>query len=137
MDAPGFDSLILFVADLQASRAFYVDVLGLPVVYEDDITAVVGGPMGRVVLHATTVATTRGVLSPPGTAWAEPSCASLSRTPTSRSSRGGQKGSAGSLARPGRHVGRLRRPRRSGRPLHCTGQNEPPLGASCPLAGSG
>ncbi len=47
----GFESLILFVSDLEASRAFYVDGLGLPVMFEDDIIVVVGGPTGRVVLH--------------------------------------------------------------------------------------
>ena len=51
MSVPGFESLILFVSDLAASRAFYVDHLGLPVVFEDDTIVVVGGPTGRVVLH--------------------------------------------------------------------------------------
>jgi lactoylglutathione lyase len=51
MDTLGFESLILFVSDLEASRAFYVNALGLPVVFEDDIIVVVGGPTGRVVLH--------------------------------------------------------------------------------------
>jgi catechol 2,3-dioxygenase-like lactoylglutathione lyase family enzyme len=51
VDTPGFESLILFVSDLKASRAFYVDGLRLPVVFEDDIVVVVGGPTGRVVLH--------------------------------------------------------------------------------------
>jgi len=47
----GFESLILFVSDLEASRAFYVNGLGLPVVFEDDIIVLVGGPTGRIVLH--------------------------------------------------------------------------------------
>lgn len=51
MDTPGFESLILFVSDLEESRAFYVGGLGLPVVFEDGIVVVVGGPAGRVVLH--------------------------------------------------------------------------------------
>lgn len=51
MGTLGFESLILFVSDLEASRAFYVDGLGLPVMFEDDIIVVVGGPTGRVVLH--------------------------------------------------------------------------------------
>ena len=51
MDAPSFESLILFVSDLRESRAFYVGGLGLPVVFEDDVIVVVGGPAGRVVLH--------------------------------------------------------------------------------------
>ncbi len=51
MDTLGFESLILFVSDLEESRAFYVDGLGLPVVFEDGIVVVVGGPAGRVVLH--------------------------------------------------------------------------------------
>jgi catechol 2,3-dioxygenase-like lactoylglutathione lyase family enzyme len=47
----GLESLILFVSDLQTSKAFYVNGLGLPVVFEDDIIVVVGGASGRVVLH--------------------------------------------------------------------------------------
>ncbi len=51
VDTPGFESLILFVSDLGESRAFYAGGLGLPVVFEDDVIVVVGGPAGRVVLH--------------------------------------------------------------------------------------
>ena len=51
MNTLGFESLILFVSDLEASRAFYVNGLGLPVVFEDDIIVLVGGPTGRIVLH--------------------------------------------------------------------------------------
>lgn len=51
MDTPSFESLILFVSDLEESRAFYVGGLGLPVVFEDDVIVVVGGAAGRVVLH--------------------------------------------------------------------------------------
>jgi len=45
------ESLILFVSDLAAAKAFYVGALGLPVLFEDQIVAVVGGESGRVVLH--------------------------------------------------------------------------------------
>jgi lactoylglutathione lyase len=51
VDTLGLESLILFVSDLKASRAFYVDGLGLPVAFEDNVIVVVGGPAGRVVLH--------------------------------------------------------------------------------------
>ena len=51
MQIDGFESLILFVGDLSAARAFYVDGLRLPLLFEDEIIAVVGGPSGRVVLH--------------------------------------------------------------------------------------
>jgi catechol 2,3-dioxygenase-like lactoylglutathione lyase family enzyme len=47
----GFESLILFVGDLSEARAFYVDGLRLPLLFEDEIIIVVGGPSGRVVLH--------------------------------------------------------------------------------------
>jgi catechol 2,3-dioxygenase-like lactoylglutathione lyase family enzyme len=46
-----FESLILFVSNLTEARRFYVDALGLPVLFEDEIVVVVGGPSGRVVLH--------------------------------------------------------------------------------------
>ena len=45
------ESLILFVSDLAAAKAFYVGALGLPVLFEDQIIAVVGGESGRIVLH--------------------------------------------------------------------------------------
>ena len=51
VDTLGFESLILFVSDLGESRAFYAGGLELPVVFEDDVIVVVGGPAGRVVLH--------------------------------------------------------------------------------------
>ena len=51
MHIDGFESLILFVADLEMARSFYVDALGLRVLFEDDIVIVVGGATGRVVLH--------------------------------------------------------------------------------------
>ncbi len=51
MRSGGFESLILFVSNLSEARAFYVDALGLPVLFEDEIIVVVGGSAGRVVLH--------------------------------------------------------------------------------------
>ena len=51
MRTEGFDSLILYVSDLAEARAFYVDALGLPLLFEDEIIAVVGDRTGRVVLH--------------------------------------------------------------------------------------
>jgi catechol 2,3-dioxygenase-like lactoylglutathione lyase family enzyme len=42
------DSVLSNLAD---ARAFYVDVLGLPVLFEDAIVAVVGGTGGPIVLH--------------------------------------------------------------------------------------
>jgi catechol 2,3-dioxygenase-like lactoylglutathione lyase family enzyme len=49
----GLESLILFVSDLAEARAFYVDGLGLPVLFEDEIiiVVVVGSSPGRLVLH--------------------------------------------------------------------------------------
>jgi catechol 2,3-dioxygenase-like lactoylglutathione lyase family enzyme len=51
MQAEHFESLILFVADLSEARSFYVDALGLPVLFEDEIVVVAGEQSGRVVLH--------------------------------------------------------------------------------------
>jgi catechol 2,3-dioxygenase-like lactoylglutathione lyase family enzyme len=45
------ESVILFVSDLITARAFYVDGLGLPVRYEDEIVVVMGSPGAHVVLH--------------------------------------------------------------------------------------
>jgi catechol 2,3-dioxygenase-like lactoylglutathione lyase family enzyme len=44
MKVDDYDSLILFVGNLDEARAFYVDTLGLPVRFEDEIIVVVGGP---------------------------------------------------------------------------------------------
>jgi catechol 2,3-dioxygenase-like lactoylglutathione lyase family enzyme len=46
-----FESLILFVSELAAAKAFYVGALGMPVLFEDEIIVVAGGQAGRVVLH--------------------------------------------------------------------------------------
>lgn len=51
METAGFESLILFVSDLARARTFYVDALGLAVVFEDETIVVVGGQTGRMVLH--------------------------------------------------------------------------------------
>jgi catechol 2,3-dioxygenase-like lactoylglutathione lyase family enzyme len=51
MQVGHLESLILFVADLGEARSFYVDALGLPVLFEDDIAIVAGDRAGRVVLH--------------------------------------------------------------------------------------
>ena len=51
MQVGHLESLILFVADLGEARSFYVDALGLPVLFEDEIAVVVGDQAGRVVLH--------------------------------------------------------------------------------------
>lgn len=51
MRAGHLESLILYVSDLAEARAFYIGALGLPVLSEDEIVVVAGGPSGRVVLH--------------------------------------------------------------------------------------
>jgi catechol 2,3-dioxygenase-like lactoylglutathione lyase family enzyme len=51
MRVGNLDSVILFVSDLALARVFYVDQLGLPVLFEDEIIVVVGDSSGRVVLH--------------------------------------------------------------------------------------
>jgi catechol 2,3-dioxygenase-like lactoylglutathione lyase family enzyme len=45
------ESLILYVSDLAAAKAFYVGALGLPVLFEDEIIVAAGGQNGRIVLH--------------------------------------------------------------------------------------
>ena len=45
------ESLILFVSDVAAAKAFYVGALGMPVLFEDEVIVVAGGQSGRVVLH--------------------------------------------------------------------------------------
>jgi len=51
VNTEGLESVILFVSDLAEARAFYVDALGLSVLFEDEIIVVVGSSSGRVVLH--------------------------------------------------------------------------------------
>lgn len=45
------ESVLLFVADLNAAKRFYVDLLGLPILFEDGIVTVLKTGSGRVVLH--------------------------------------------------------------------------------------
>ena len=45
------ESILLFVSDLDAAKRFYVDLLGLPIIFEDGIVVVLKTGSGRVVLH--------------------------------------------------------------------------------------
>ena len=47
----GLEGLILYVQEPRSARAFYVDLLGLPVLFEDKVIVVLGGPSTRLVLH--------------------------------------------------------------------------------------
>jgi len=51
MKVDDYDSLILYVGSLTEAKDFYAHTLGLPVLFEDEIIVVVGGPSGRLVLH--------------------------------------------------------------------------------------
>lgn len=51
MKVDDYDSLILYVGNLSEAKHFYAGILGLPVLFEDEIIVVVGGPSGRLVLH--------------------------------------------------------------------------------------
>jgi catechol 2,3-dioxygenase-like lactoylglutathione lyase family enzyme len=46
-----FESVLLFVSDLASARSFYVDLLGLAVIFEDAIVLVLAAPPARLVLH--------------------------------------------------------------------------------------
>ena len=45
------ESVLLFVSDLAAAKTFYVDLLGLSIIFEDGIVVVLRTGTGRVVLH--------------------------------------------------------------------------------------
>jgi catechol 2,3-dioxygenase-like lactoylglutathione lyase family enzyme len=45
------ESILLFVSDLDAAKRFYVDLLRLPIIFEDSIVVVLKTGSGRVVLH--------------------------------------------------------------------------------------
>jgi catechol 2,3-dioxygenase-like lactoylglutathione lyase family enzyme len=45
------ESILLFVSDLEDAKRFYVDLLGLPIIFEDGIAVVLATGSGRVVLH--------------------------------------------------------------------------------------
>jgi catechol 2,3-dioxygenase-like lactoylglutathione lyase family enzyme len=45
------ESILLFVSDLDAAKRFYVDLLGLPIIFEDAIVVVLKTGSERVVLH--------------------------------------------------------------------------------------
>jgi lactoylglutathione lyase len=45
------ESILLFVSDLDAAKRFYVDLLGLPIIFEDGIVVVLRAGSGRVIVH--------------------------------------------------------------------------------------
>jgi catechol 2,3-dioxygenase-like lactoylglutathione lyase family enzyme len=45
------ESILLFVSDLDVAKRFYVDLLRLPIIFEDGIVVVLKTGSGRVVLH--------------------------------------------------------------------------------------
>ena len=51
MNVGELESVLLFVSDLNAAKSFYVDLLGLPIVFEIGIVVVLRAGTGRVVLH--------------------------------------------------------------------------------------
>jgi catechol 2,3-dioxygenase-like lactoylglutathione lyase family enzyme len=51
MRAGELESIILYVADLDAAKRFYGDLLGLPIIFQDNIVMVLGTGSGRIVLH--------------------------------------------------------------------------------------
>jgi catechol 2,3-dioxygenase-like lactoylglutathione lyase family enzyme len=46
-----FESLILYVSSLDEAKRFYAGLLGLPLLFEDEVIVVVGDDTGRIVLH--------------------------------------------------------------------------------------
>jgi catechol 2,3-dioxygenase-like lactoylglutathione lyase family enzyme len=51
MRVQGFESLVLYVGDLARAKSFYVDALGLSLIHEDEVIAVVGDHPCPIVLH--------------------------------------------------------------------------------------
>ena len=45
------ESILLFVSDLNAAKKFYIDLLGLSIIFEDGIVVVLNTGSGRVILH--------------------------------------------------------------------------------------
>jgi hypothetical protein len=78
---------------LVAARAFYVEGLQLPLLFEDEILFVVGGPYGRVVLHRNAEATTNVGRSRPAIDWEVQRSASPSRMRTCANKRQGSEDS--------------------------------------------
>ena len=44
-------SIFLFVSDLIAAKSFYAGLLGLPIIFEDNVAAVLETGSAQVVLH--------------------------------------------------------------------------------------
>ena len=51
MNVGELESILLFVSNLTAARSFSVNLLGLPIIFEDEIVVVLKAGSGRVVLH--------------------------------------------------------------------------------------
>ncbi|WP_329231141.1 VOC family protein [Streptomyces sp. NBC_01460] len=59
---PGISAITLFVEDLDATKAFYGEVFGLPVVFEDSNSAVFG--FGDTVINLLRVTEAPGLIAP-------------------------------------------------------------------------
>ena len=51
MQIADLESILLFVADLEAAKNFYAQLLGIPILFQDGIVVVLKTASGRVVLH--------------------------------------------------------------------------------------
>jgi catechol 2,3-dioxygenase-like lactoylglutathione lyase family enzyme len=94
----------LFISDLAAAKAFYAGTLGLPVLSEHQIIAVVGGESGRVVLHRNDRGHDERGIFPAGSGVGGAAVASRSTIPMPVSGMPGE-GALSGVAGPGRHVG--------------------------------
>ncbi|MFB8029964.1 VOC family protein [Streptomyces sp. NPDC056465] len=59
---PGISAITLFVEDLDATRAFYGEVFGLPVIFEDGNSAVFG--FGATVINLLKATEAPGLIAP-------------------------------------------------------------------------
>lgn len=58
----GISAITLFVDDLAVTRQFYIDVFGLPVVFEDDVSAVF--KFGATLINLLKVTEAPGLIAP-------------------------------------------------------------------------
>jgi lactoylglutathione lyase len=58
----GIDAITLFVEDLEAARQFYIDVFGLPVMFEDEASAVFG--FGNTVINLLRTSAANSLIDP-------------------------------------------------------------------------
>jgi catechol 2,3-dioxygenase-like lactoylglutathione lyase family enzyme len=135
MRVEGFDSLVLFVSSLADAKGFYIDVLGLPLLFEDEIIVVVGDPSGRaLVLHCSDRGHDERGIFPAGSEAGAASLRFVVSDPDAWEAEAGRRGVPVLLANPRSDLGKVCACGGSGRPAGRARPNARHVGLVLPVS---